>query len=78
MKTFKIGLWGVEKLCSDDSLKIFVSNRVRKIDLMLIEKILATGCSLSIEKILKNKKNPMDFHIVADLGLSMGSNEEKV
>lgn len=74
-----LGLNGIDKLTSKDTVCLFYSEKAHTIDLEAIEMFKNTKATIKYIKVKKTAPNYADFQIVTLTGLILGKNsEEKV
>ena len=77
--TGSLGLNGIDKLTSKDTVCLFYSEKAHTIDLEAIEMFKNTKATIKYIKVKKTAPNYADFQIVTLTGLILGkNNEEKV
>lgn len=77
--TGSLGLNGIDKLTSKDTVCLFYSEKAHTIDLEAIEMFKNTKAAIKYIKVKKTAPNYADFQIVTLTGLILGKNsEEKV
>lgn len=67
------GLNGVDLLKADDTLAVFYSDNCDRIESILLQKIMATGCHYKVCKLVNKGNNALDFYISVRVGEILAS-----
>lgn len=70
------GFEGINYLKKGDRVTIFISERNNKMNINILAQLQTKGCPFNIINIIGNRKNAMDFQLIAELSFEMGVNKE--